>query len=82
MRYVVGRNRQAATGQLIINPFLLMNFLTYLLTQKKKGGKKDFPDIPDEVEVPPDDRCCTLLRGRYRWSPRTGTSHTNRLIRT
>jgi hypothetical protein len=42
MRYVVGRNRQAATGQLIISIiYLLINFI-YLFV------KTYFPDIPDQ----------------------------------
>ena len=42
MRYVVGRDRQAATGQLIISIiYLLINFI-YLFV------KKYFPDIPDQ----------------------------------
>jgi hypothetical protein len=42
MRYVVGRNRQAAAGQLIISIiYLLINFI-YLFV------KMYFPDIPDQ----------------------------------
>ena len=63
MRYAVGRNRQAAAGQLIITlAYLLINFVHLFLNISFCG--KYFPEIPDQDAAAANPRVAAANRHR------------------